>query len=437
METMSPQKQKHLLFLSYYFPPVQVNAMVRIKNFYEGFLENGFLIFVITGKFPDRVFRDAAVPACIPNIIYIPLVGIRIFLMHFFIKHHALPIPWKNSRVVSLLLSIRNRIPFDLLIGDGGLVYMIRTYFKGRKCIKQHPITHIFSTFSPISDHFVAYLLKKSFPHLHWMADFRDLPLDIKIPCRWNRVLSDLFFKKIIDNVDEIITVSEGLAKELRIYHSRIHIYSGCIAEEHFLPERKRPAAFQLNYTGSIYPGNQQIEPVIKVIQELIEEEKLVGSDLKWTYCGVHSEIFRRWLIPYFREEQMEIRPLLGNEEAKVRQRQAAINLLLTWNTHIQAGILTTKLFEYFEAGRPILIWSHGEYEKEVDDILSLAQKGGYYYLGREKEMKLWIFEQYKCWLLREWACFDPVRIRKEYGIGSRNTLIKKVSGDSPTQKNT
>lgn len=214
----TPEQQSLLLFISYYFPPIHVNAVVRIKNFYEGFIENGFQIYVITGKFPQQTPRDTSHQKYIPNISFIPLVGIRMFLINRILKNHTLPLSWKRKPLVSFLLSVRNRIPFNIFFGDGGLLYLIRTFLKGLKWIKKHKITHIFSSFSPITDHFVAFLLKYRYPHLHWVADFRDLPLDIKSPVKWNRPIFQFIFKKMMYHANEIITVSEGLKKRISLF---------------------------------------------------------------------------------------------------------------------------------------------------------------------------------------------------------------------------
>jgi len=55
LEINTPEKQSLLLFISYYFPPIHVNAVVRIKNFYEGFIENGFRYMLLQENFPDKL----------------------------------------------------------------------------------------------------------------------------------------------------------------------------------------------------------------------------------------------------------------------------------------------------------------------------------------------------------------------------------------------
>ena len=62
---------KNLLFLSYYFPPVQVSSSIRIRHFYEGFIANGFTISVLTGKFPKKMAGKQTIKLPISNIYHI------------------------------------------------------------------------------------------------------------------------------------------------------------------------------------------------------------------------------------------------------------------------------------------------------------------------------------------------------------------------------
>ncbi|NBU36449.1 MAG: hypothetical protein EBS35_07735 [Bacteroidetes bacterium] len=160
-------------------------------------------------------------------------------------------------------------------------------------------------------------------------------------------------------------------------------------------------------------------------------------NDIKWTYCGIHPSIFKEWLVPYFNNEQLEIQDLLSLKESQQRQQEAGINFLLTWCTDNEEGILTTKLFEYLEAGRPILVWTKGKYEAEMAKILALCQVGGYFQEKREKEMKGWISDKYLRWKKQSWTSFDQIKLREVYGKDQRNSLIKKVSEKTPTRKNT
>jgi glycosyltransferase involved in cell wall biosynthesis len=437
MQPISNYKAKNLLFLSYYFPPVQVSSSIRLRHFYEGFIANGFTISVLTGQFPKKMAGEQTINQPISKIYYIPLIGFRRLLSNFMLTHYTLPLLWKKKVFISSLLTFRNRIPFNIVIGDGGLIYLWIAYFKATKWIKDYKITHIFTSYSPMVDHFIAFLLKCTFPHLHWIADFRDLPIDIKYPHYLNRTFSKYFLKHLLKKVDAVVTVSKGISNELEKFCTKIHLYSGCISTK----EVQRPTiispSFTINYTGSIYPDYQDLSPLVKVILSLIEEGKMNKKDIIWTYCGLHPCQYAQWLIPHFPKEQINIKAYQPLSEVRKRQQEATINLVLTWSTSIQKGILTTKLFEYLATGKPILVLTNGVLETEMKRILSCYQSGGYFQNRKNRRLKDWITTMYKGWKNNQIHQCDRKKIAQKFSENERNAIIKKVSDRTPTRKNT
>ena len=437
MQPISNYKAKNLLFLSYYFPPVQVSSSIRLRHFYEGFIANGFTISVLTGQFPKKMAGEQTINQPISKIYHISLIGLRRLLSNFMLTHYTLPLLWKKKVFISSLLTFRNRIPFNIIIGDGGLIYLWIAYFKATKWIKDYKITHVFTSYSPMVDHFIAFLLKCTFPRLHWMADFRDLPVDTKYPHYLNHTFSKNFLKHLLKKADAVISVSKGISNELEKFCTKIHLYSGCISPE----EVQRPTIispnFTLNYTGSIYPDYQDLSPLVKVILSLIKEGKMNKKDIIWTYCGLHPCQFTQWLIPHFPKEQIDIKAYLPLSEAQKRQREATINLVLTWSTSVQKGILTTKLFEYLATGKPILVLTNGVLETEMKRILSCYQSGGYFQNRENRRLKDWITTIYKGWKNNQIHQCDRKKIAQKFSENERNAIIKKVSDRTPTRKNT
>jgi glycosyltransferase involved in cell wall biosynthesis len=437
MQTISNYKAKNLLFLSYYFPPVQVSSSIRIMHFFEGFIANGFTISVLTGKFPKKMAGEQTINLSISNIYHIPLIGLRRLMSNFILTHNTLPLMWKKKVFISSLLSFRNRIPLNIIIGDGGLIYLWIAYFNAAKWIKDHKITHIFTSYSPMVDHFIAFLLKCTFPHLHWVADFRDLPVDVKYPHYLNHTICKHFLKYLLKKADAVITVSKGIANELEKFRTNINIYSGCISPEEVQHPTIISPNFNINYTGSIYPDYQDLYPLVKVILSLIEEGIMNKKDIFWTYCGLHPYQYAQWLMPHFPKEQIDIKAYLPLSEAQKRQREATINLVLTWSTSVQKGILTTKLFEYLATGKPILVLANGVLETEMKRILSCYQTEGYFQNSENKRLKDWITTMYKGWKNNQIYHCDRKKIAQKFSENERNALIKKVSDRTPTRKNT
>ena len=160
-------------------------------------------------------------------------------------------------------------------------------------------------------------------------------------------------------------------------------------------------------------------------------------KDIIWTYCGLHPFKYEQWLIPHFPKEQIDIKAYLPLSEAQKRQREATINLVLTWSTSVQKGILTTKLFEYLATGKPILVLTNGVLETEMKRILSCYQTEGYFQNSKNKRLKNWITTMYKRWKNDQIHHCDRKKTAQKFSENERNAIIKKVSDRTPTRKNT
>ena len=65
----------------------------------------------------------------------------------------------------------------DLAIPDSQFFWALRSYFRLRRVIRTKRVSAIFSSYSPASNHLLAYWLKRS-TGIPWIADFRDLWTD-------------------------------------------------------------------------------------------------------------------------------------------------------------------------------------------------------------------------------------------------------------------
>ena len=124
----------------------------------------------------------------------------------------------KNNPFSRFFIKLINTFPINILFGEGGGIYLFNAYRKACRLIQEHSITHIYSSYRPMSDHLAAYLLKKKFPHLTWIADFRDLPIEPHYKLQFFPEYHHYIYKKIFSVISVMTTVSQGLSKELQRY---------------------------------------------------------------------------------------------------------------------------------------------------------------------------------------------------------------------------
>jgi hypothetical protein len=228
----------------------------------------------------------------------------------------------------------------------------------GHELLKEGKFDAILSSSKPETCHLVANNLKNNFD-IPWIADFRDLWTQNKYEEHF--FLRNIFEKRleffIVSNADIITTVSNPLANILNEFHSDKKIYT---IMNGFDPDQKKPGIkmldkFTIVYTGVLYQGKRDPEPLFQAISELINSGKISSSDIEILFFGTDDD----WLFNDIRKYKLEnvinvCGPIL-REESILQQRKAQVLLLLTWNHPGEKGVYTGKLFDYLAAQRPIL----------------------------------------------------------------------------------
>ena len=270
----------------------------------------------------------------------------------------------KEKSVYRFLSRLAQSFPFHFIFGEGNISYIMNAYLYASKLIHKESISSVYSSYSPIADHVIAFLLKLRYPHLNWTADFRDLHVDT---FRKNTIFPR--FQKSIDRIifskaDRITTVSKGLKENLSFLKKDIEVIHNNHPIE--LSERinkKSSTKLILSYTGTIYPW-QDLNPLFNAIKYLDPER----TEL-W-YAGRSADIWDKLINRAGLEEISFNFDLINHKRSLLMQQMADINILATWNQPGSSGVLTGKLFEYTKAGKPILAICNGPEDSEMREIL-------------------------------------------------------------------
>lgn len=368
-----------LLFISYYFPPIQSVAVLR--NYYFALsLSNHFSKTVVLTTSNRTLFPKQEFPLSSFDIQIIPTFDYRTLLYYLSSSknlHHTEES--KRHPFIQFFLKLNDTLPFSLFIGEGGLLYIIYAYFQASAIIRKQGSTHCFSSFRVAGNHIVSSLLKRKFPDLIWIADFHDLPYDSLRKNAFFPNLQSWFWKRILKNANKVITVSHGLANTLQKWHPNVEVIRDGIVERKALMEVDRES-FIINYTGSIYRGVQNADSLWTVLKELTEKNSSFSKFLKIRYAGKDSSLFTEWLKKFNLDNYLEDKGLVSREQAMEFQETASINLLLTWSFGDSKGIVTGKVYEYLSARRPILLLINGEQDEEMETWFKEMECGEVFY---------------------------------------------------------
>lgn len=430
----------NILMVNYHFPPVKGIGTLRIHKFYKSFGELAKKRFVITTSNRSKMIQEP-LPVDESLIFECGTYDYRTFLSgihknkgsHF---SFSKDVSASMSRLRKLLVSF----PTNLLIGEGGPTYILSAYLKAVRLIREQNITVLFSSYGPYVDHVICYLLKRRFPHLYWMADFRDIHAEPNLEQVIMRGFQEKVLKFLLKKADLVTTVSDGLKNYYRRFHSNVEVIANGF--DFFQMQEFRDMeskAFNISYTGSVYKGLQNSALVFKALDELVAESKIRLKDIQIIYAGKDTHLFEEFLAETRLKERFFSRGLVSFRESQRIQQSSSINILLSWTNRGMSGILTAKVFEYIYARRPILTVINGILDSEFSHFQSHIPSGLVVTMEQEKEsldrIKTFLLEKYTYWLLKgmpETAIPDEIMREYSWNTGFSRFLERSEGRQRP-----
>ncbi len=381
--------------VSYYFPPAMSAGIWRNYRFAEAF-SSFFDRIVVATTTNHRAEMRLPLPMNVEvlrigTLDYRTLMGLkRSGGSH--VSEHA-----KSGALTQALIKLLRSFPLNLLLGEGGLVYIFLAYRRLCRLMSSRPVAVVYSSFSPYADHVIAHLLKRRYPHLHWIADFRDLQVEpLYRNVYWPR-LQRWFERYILARADLLTTVSDGLAKHLGVYGPTLTVPRGIALRQR---TDRRFSRFTVCYTGALYRHFRDPSYFLKTLAEAFQHGLMLRADCCLMYAGKDSAGFRQYLEPYGLDDIYEDRGEVSHEEARMMQDQSHMLLLLTSSSPEIQGVMTGKLFEYIESQNPIIALINGTRDSEFEQLFDTLSLGLVVYdpPGRECPLSRYLCEQYLQW---------------------------------------
>lgn len=397
-------KPRKILLIAYYAPPVQVTGNIRRFHLFQEFQQHFSQLFILTSSNGVLMRQDPSLTLSGIPVFPIPTYDLRrLLLSPKKQKGPTLDTRVKSNRGFRWLRRISDSFPFNLFLDDGGLIYIWRAYLKACQLIQQESIQYIFSSFRPAADHVVAYLLKRKFPQLIWIADFRDLPVD---PIRKNVLLpnwQNRWQSFALKRAHILTTVSQGLATHLERYHSRVYVLPNAIPNTNLANEVLLfQDRFTLSYTGSLYPDLQDLKLLFSCIQSLLKEGKINLSQIQLIYAGKDATTWNKYINQYELQLINNNKGLISYDEARLLQQKSHINILLSWSSTLLAGVLMAKQASYLAALRPIIALINGPRDTEFERQFRVLNAGSVFYSPDKDvstKLKAHLLDHYSIWL--------------------------------------
>ncbi|HWY11915.1 MAG TPA: glycosyltransferase, partial [Bacteroidia bacterium] len=294
--------------------------------------------------------------------------------------------------------------------------------------LQKNPVDVIISSGPPHTMHLIGLGLKKQFPNIKWVADFRDpwTNIDFYEDLMLSKS-SDSKHKKleleVLTNADCVLSVGKGMSEDFKkIYPKQPEkfkvITNGFDEDDIYKGILEKDKKFSIAHIGSLVKSRNP-DVLWKVLKELVAENENFKKDLEIKLVGKVDYFVKEQIAAYGLEQFVNKINYLPHSEVIKEQQKSKVLLLLVNQTKNAKSILTGKIFEYLAAEVPVL--AIGPPDGDLADILKETECGLISDFKDEKKLKENILALYNKKVIN----FDKNKIARY----SRRELTKDLSG--------
>ena len=397
-------KSSTCIFISYYFPPIKSVGVIRNFHLAQIFHKIFTDLYILTTSNQQILPKEEADLSSFKSIELVNTIDYRTIIQRFYSKNKNTHYPEsvKQNKLIQWIIKANESLPFNLLVGEGGLLYLIDGYSKAKKIIKKtRAKTFVITSFRPTANVLIGFLLKINYPHIIWINSFQDAPYD---PIRKNTIIPNLqnyLWRKMLKQSNLNITTSQGVKNSIdSLNNDTITFENGVDFRENLTHSSEQ---FTISYTGSLYHDLRDPSLLFEALTHLVLSEKIpinklkiiyMGKDIaKWkSFCDTYPLLFNAFSIENISER---------NHSLEIQQK-SHINLMLTWSEGSQGGTIPAKLYEYIGAGNYIISLVKGIENSDLSHLLTTLQIGSVYQYGKTEDLeklKSELLQLYTLWI--------------------------------------
>lgn len=418
--------ENKVLMIPYYYPPLSGSGVFRSIKFVKYLSEMNWKPTVISTDVPPNGwnFKDESMMDEIPKDVQVFRVPDNISTGRDLVINKE-----KANEVISYLKSIFQsdneamNMFMSLSSTEEGMMRLfsfpcsclvwswdVIKFIENNMDISEFDV--IYTTSGPHSSHLIGYYLKKKYG-IPWVADYRDAWT--KNPYFNNDIQTNIFTRLLyrlenilLNQADNNILYADSMANEYineyNLNYERISSITNGYDEDDFKKLKKnqnKTEKFTINYSGLLYTEQRSIEPILRAIGELINEQKIEVKKICVRVVGQGREENNKEVAKkYGLQNSFEQTGYITHKEALQTNLDSDLLVLLVGDEEKFKSIYTGKVFEYLRSGKPIL--AIAPKEGEVDQALSLTGHGKTFTSTQNSEIKDMILTEYTNWIERD-----------------------------------
>jgi hypothetical protein len=374
-----------VLLVTYSFPPVGGVGVLRAASLARYLPSEDIRLDVLTTRNASAVGTDSKLLQDIPSAVTIHRTttldlpfGLKKWIKKLMSGTRSAPTQAVAAAATTIKPGFLKRSIQDLLLPDPQVTWLPVLIRAAKKIVTTRGIDLVLITVPPFSCVLLAARLRKQFPHLPIVIDFRDewlsTTIDLVSFSRSDRAIQVARDAEAsaVANATAIVAVTEGARREIRNRYpnepdTKFHLvpngFDGkAVGASAPRVESEWQNKIVATYIGSIY-GSTEPTTLVQAMQSLPPE---VRSRFKLRFIGrIEESRFRDSLLEL--GDLVELKGFLPQHEALAAINDADYALLIT---HDPLNV-SAKFYDYVGAGKPILAAVHpkGEVRRLLEEL--------------------------------------------------------------------
>lgn len=343
---------KKVLMVTYSFPPKGDAGVQRSLKFVKYLRDFGWEPLVLTREIKNMGTRDESLLKDVPE-------GVKVFRTN----------PWAFNELKGILNYPGRFINRKLLMPDGERLWAVFSKKTAISIIENEKPDMLYTTSVPYSSHLLGLYLKKRFPGLPWVADFRDEwtnnPYLLDNPynslrMNWEKRREH----EVLQQADQLVTNTPVMLRNFlennkaMALGDRFCVISNGYDSEDFAAIPGKPVdnkLFTMTYTGTLY-GRRKPDYFFQALRESIDEDAVDPAKVTVQLIGaLQKGLLDQQLEKYGLKDIVKILPYMDHDECLRHTSGSDALLLIEGGGPGAEAFYTGKVFEYLATGRPIL----------------------------------------------------------------------------------
>ena len=398
---------KKILIISYYWPPAGGPGVQRWLKFVKYLPEFGWDPTVFIPENPSYPIVDGSLEKDVSENLEI--IKTKIWepyqIAEFFGKDNK---KFKAGQFdVGKNQSLKSRLSIwvrgNFFIPDARVFWVNPSVNYLKKFLKENHFDALVTTGPPHSVHLIGLNLKKEFPDLKWIADFRDPWTEIsyyqhlkltKFADQKHRNLE----QKVFENADITLATSYADAENFKKKGANAACITNGFDVENQEPrtENREPSTqFTLSYIG-VLEQLRNPEVLWKVLNDLMKENEDFSKNFQLKFVGRIDDRILDKITSSELNNSVKNLGYLPHSEANLEMQNSDLLLITNFPEDKSKGIIPGKIFEYLATKNQII--SFGPKDSDVKRILEETHAGKHFSYDDYESLKAFILEKFNDW---------------------------------------